>query len=279
MEVEKQERTPALASLPPEIISMIASYLPPADVACIALCNHATLCRLGYRVWDTLDAFPSDRKVFLNRLAADLPPFYFCHICSILHPRDCLDPPGPTFSSKRPLNFHEGTVSSLRPFLVHPRFHSLYSFYHYHLQLAMKRHYYGPEHGISTDSLCFTEVHIEKETSTTSLLSVEARVCSGPCLCLRIQTWAAVEARSVDRLILNIDFVYLCDNVRMGRQNPTMPSLVEVRALDRNRLALVTTKWINLGAGLDPDDIRWKKNSERQCSLDSDAVLLVPLEA
>ncbi|EZF25784.1 hypothetical protein H112_01977 [Trichophyton rubrum D6] len=38
---------------------------------------------------------------------------------------------------------------------------------------------------------------------------------------------------------------------------------VKVRALDRNGLALVTTKWINLGDGLDPEDIRWKKNSEK----------------
>ncbi|EGE06896.1 F-box domain-containing protein [Trichophyton equinum CBS 127.97] len=309
MEAEKQEQTPALASLPPEIMSMIANHLPLVDVACLALCNHTTssiLCG----AWDTLDAFPSDRQVFLNRLAADLPPFYFCHFCSILHPRDCLDPPGPTVLPKRPLNSHEGRVSSLRPFLVHPELDSLYSFYHYHLQLAMKRHYYGPDHGISTDSLLFTEVHRQKETSTTSLLSLEARVCSGPCLCLRIQTWAAVETRSIDRLILNINFVFLCDHVGMRRvgmrgQDPIMPPLVrsaftkskiskqrglpfepdvfncracgadyqvEVRALDRNRLAIVTTKWINLGAGLDPDDIRWKKNSQIQRSVDLDAV-------
>ncbi|DAA73425.1 TPA_exp: Uncharacterized protein A8136_4735 [Trichophyton benhamiae CBS 112371] len=47
---------------------------------------------------------------------------------------------------------------------------------------------------------------------------------------------------------------------------------VEVRALDRDRLALVTTKWTNLGAGLDPEDIRWKKNNEKQRAVDLEPV-------
>ena len=166
---------------------MITNHLSPVDTACFALCNHATLFVLGRDVWDTVDAFPSDRKVFLNRLAADMLLFYFCHVCSILHHRDRYSLPAPTFLRRfSNLFYHE--VGSLRPFFVHPEQATFYSFYFYHLQLAMKRHYYGPEQGISTDSLQFTEVYVEPQCHATSLLSVEARICSGPCLCLRVQS-------------------------------------------------------------------------------------------
>ena len=72
--------------------------------------------------------------------------------------------------------------------------HRRLSHYHFrfpHMQLAMKRHNYGPDYGICTESLSLTEVQIDddayKKDQITTLLSVEARICREPVnLVLRI---------------------------------------------------------------------------------------------
>ncbi|EEQ32746.1 F-box domain-containing protein [Microsporum canis CBS 113480] len=225
---------------------MITSHLSPVDVACLALCNHRNLSILSRGVWDTLDTLPRDRERFLKRLQRDLP-------------SDYVNPSGPAYRTNRTFRLHRGAAPTIREANVHPRYETQYCFKLFHLQLAMLQYYYGPAHGISADSLLFTEAHFDQETSTTTPVSMEARTCDGPCLCLQIQNWALVGARSIDRLILKTRFISVCDHVNMDGGKAIPPTLIRVS--EKNRLALVITKWLNLGNGLDPEDIRWKRHS------------------
>lgn len=275
---------------------MIARYASPVDAACLALCNQRLLSALGREVWAPFRSIDMFREQFLRRLARNLPSYIFCHICSMLHSREVIDPPGPAFKTGRYFPLHLKSVPSLNQFF---RVHKTVSSYHFkifHLQLAMKRYYHGPEHGVSTDSLQFTEVRTAPGSSLTTLLSVEVRICNGPNLCLRIQNWAVLDTNSIDRFLLNTKFLSICCDIGMNSGDQYLPSLVrsafkkltnthtqsedtgdpdiltcpvcetdyqlEMRRLNGNKLALVITKWLDIGAGLSPEDPKWRRHSE-----------------
>lgn len=96
----------------------------------------------------------------------------------------------------------------------------------------MKRHYYGLEHGISTESLSFTEVCVftdENSVWGTTLLSVEARICrlEPASLCLRIQRWELIDPMAYDWLhnsyarIYEDRFMSICDHLRISTFSET----------------------------------------------------------
>ncbi|KAF7589337.1 hypothetical protein BBP40_004452 [Aspergillus hancockii] len=66
---------------------------------------------------------------------------------------------------------------------------SLYQLNYMHLQLAMKKHYFGAAHGILTDSLAYIEIQPSTRNSLTTLLSADAQISRKPRMCLRIQIW------------------------------------------------------------------------------------------
>lgn len=106
--------------------------------------------------------------------------------------------------------------------------HSQYLFTFPHPQLAMKQHYHGPEHGISTESLSFTEVQIssdkEYEERIKTLVSVEARICrlKLASLCLRIQQWALISPTdhnwidTCDMILCKARFMSISDHLRIS---------------------------------------------------------------
>ncbi|KAK2822978.1 hypothetical protein FQN49_007592 [Arthroderma sp. PD_2] len=297
------ERGTALTELPAEIMFMITDHISQVDVACLALCNHKLLSVLGRDTWISLHSKP--QALFLERLARDRPSYFFCYLCFILHFRGDINPPGPALRPNKYFPLHRWSVPTINRSLDVHLETSHYTFSIFHLQLAMKRYYYGPQHGISTESLQFTEVQVEPRSSITTLLSVEARICDGPSLCLRIQNWALADTPGIDRLILKTKLISICDHVKMDGERPILPRLiksafekyiaskqsripvgpdvftcrtcgtdyqVEVKRFSNNRLALVMTKWLDLGAGLDPKDIRWKRHSEVRAPVDLRAV-------
>jgi hypothetical protein len=174
--------------MPTEILLMIGEHLSPVDLACLALCSHALLQRLGTK--SLLPVSEAYRETFLTRLTQDLPQYFFCYCCFRLHLWADIGPPGRPF---QPSKILECRYTQPEPTLglcvwVHPSI-SFYDFTFIHLQLAMRRHYYGPQYGVSLESLSFTEVMCDE--GRTTLLSVEARICPEPTsLCLRMQHWA-----------------------------------------------------------------------------------------
>lgn len=296
----------SLPDLPTEIVQMIAEHLSPADTASLSLCSHGLLRLLGRGRW----AFPSDedRSLFLVRLDRQSPTFFYCESCASLHPCGSVGPPGPAFQPdklhRHVLERNEPPIASLwRSVDVHP-VHSLYDFNYTHLQLAMKRHYHGPDYGMSTEALGYTEVRCFEERSITTLLSVEARTCSStdddamPILCLRIQNWALVNnPASMDDFVRKIGFVWICTHLSVREANISQfirrqldacyngrggadPSThdnnsdnnffkcrmcgidyqPQIRRCGDDGLALVITKWLDLGTGKIPMGFEWKRH-------------------
>lgn len=226
------ERKPlALLDLPLELLWMISENLPPADIACLALCNHYLLHCLAQTAFKNLSnrrsrtPSPTDdaRIELLSRLSRTLPQYYLCFVCLRLHlgknvelqssEHPCYDP-GLSWNTHLQRSL---TVTSW-PSNGH------YKFYFVHLQLAMKRFYYGPEFGIPVESFLYTKVKYykysndfvriepggqtpkiwEREPHYGVLLDVssfEARICSTPPgLCLRTQHIAVAKRGSVPHM-------------------------------------------------------------------------------
>lgn len=290
-----------LIDLPLEILEMIRHYLSPNDTASLILCNHTLLRALGNRHWSLLRPGKDNneyRESFLTTLTRDLPGHFFCHGCFRLHLRDDLGSPGPAFQpEKRWLCVKEQVGEHLwRCVHAHPVL-SWYEFTFHHLQLAMKRHHHGPGHGISTESLSFTEVQISRDEDeagrVTTLLSVEARICPEPTsLCLRIQHWALVSSPKRDTIHSRTEFVEICAHItarspelsqlvesklKLRRTGPEYRAgadvtkcrfcntdfQVEIKDFGDEGLALVVTKWLDLGPGLTPMDTRWRVHLAR----------------
>lgn len=165
------------------------------------------------------------------------------------------------------------------------------------LAAGYERHYHGPAHGISTESLSFIEVQVSTDEDeaepVTTLLSVEARVCPKPeSLFLRIQQWALISFTKRDMIHSKTEFVTICDHItsrssevsrlmefqleapRTGSECREWPDVlkrryrntdfqVETKELGDQGLALVITKWLDLGPGLTPKDTRWRVHIAR----------------
>lgn len=155
----------------------------------------------------------------------------------------------------------------------------------------MRRHHYGPEFGISTEAISFTQVQLHPTWKTSTLFSVDAQICSEPAsLCLRIQQMmymkghqpALVSSLASSRLPTTTWFCghffkykldCICSDLLVayseGKRAPSSDHTCrECRAefligihKHKGDLALVITKWINLGAGSTPDDPQWSVHS------------------
>lgn len=171
----------------------------------------------------------------------------------------------------------------------------LHQFHFLHLQLAMRRVYYGPGFGISTETMSFTQVqgHCGSWASpkVTALFSIQATICPTPLgLVLRTQDIMLFRGRRLDLLSPNPRSedihatleLYVCAHLsrkeftgmiqslvqifKDGDKNPSftytcdrcnVDSQTEICELN-NDIALIVTRWISLGPGLTPDDPRWR---------------------
>ncbi|CAG7949259.1 unnamed protein product [Penicillium nalgiovense] len=185
-----------LSDLPLELLLMVAEDLSPVDVACLALCNRRLLSSLGSACCNLpkgRTGGPEDgpRIDFLTRPKFKLP------ACV-----ESLD--RSVHRLKKPL------------YIIHYPSHAYYKFYFVHLQLAMRRFYNGAQFGIPVQSLLYTEVGTNPITyqapkptkprneeefqcsHMTTLLSVDARICSNPPgLYLRTQELAVVRQHNL----------------------------------------------------------------------------------
>lgn len=74
-----------LSGLPPELLLSISDYLPLVDRICLSLCNWRLL-ELTRRQTKWLSS--QDKFVVLTRLENDLPEYFACAICNLLHRYD-----------------------------------------------------------------------------------------------------------------------------------------------------------------------------------------------
>lgn len=83
-----------LAGLPVELLLSMADFLPLIDAICISLCNN--------RLFDTFhrrnhSMLPPgiDKLPLLKRLERDLPSYFICYACHLLHKYDASQDFGP----------------------------------------------------------------------------------------------------------------------------------------------------------------------------------------
>lgn len=148
----------------------------------------------------------------------------------------------------------------------------------------MKRHLYGPGHGIITELLSYAKVQASvnkgEDECVTTLLSVQTRICADSMsLCLRIQHWALLSSTKRDMMLSKTNFVMICDHIttcspkisrlieshlenrRTELGCRTYPDVfkcrycnldykVETKEIGDSGLALVIPKWLDLGSGL-----------------------------
>ena len=299
---DRRRSTTGLLALPPEIVRTITEYLSPPERACLLLCNQYLLAVIGK---DTLaglqrgtDEEDGDRDVFLIILTRDLPHHFFCYECSRLHRQVCVGPLGPALQPHNPL-----------PCVAYPHRQSFWGrlgaqglkwcgLTFSHVQLAMKRYRYGPEHGISTDSLAFVSVSDQNDDQTaqrtTKLVSVDAHIFPEPeTFCLRVQQWVmlrSTELRDILPVARSVEICHHLDDLtwhvrqaiesNMDSHWPeiTLPIIsdvsncdwcctdfqIELRMVGDDSLAMVITKWLDLGAGLSLKDIKWSSRPFRR---------------
>ena len=286
----------SLRTLPPELLLMIALQLPLPDAANFALVNRRLSMVIGPTYWPRLRnraVIRGHREQFLSTLARDLPSWFYCHSCSHLHPLNHIRPPGPFNEPSHPLWCQE----VLKGGSFYPYSDGSFPYYRilfHHLQLAMRRHYLGPGYGISTDDLSFVQVDVIGESELrgrrTTLFSVEARVCTEPArLCLHIQRWTVLHTNALELAVERAKCVGVCihhsaeesetfqlimssldEYLTEGPREPKRricrqcKFIYQLEVLDTGSdgLAIVITKWLDLGSGLTPLDQRWRFRTE-----------------
>jgi hypothetical protein len=294
-----------LAGLAPELLLSISDFLPPVDLRCFFVCNRRLYVLLSRQMNQSPPLTPDDKFSILTRLERDIPPYFACKFCNLLHRYDGSESFGlsgiyPERTCQLPCVQYgprpKHWFSKWDTLVIH-HWRSLYmqemSFLH--LKLVMRRFYYGPESGISTGSLSHTQVteycHRPARNEVIWLFSQEAQICTKPLgLYLRIQDillfpeWRDLidepYASCFDPLVVcPHDMNFRQDITPILRSHDTR----EKGVLDKSKIfafcnmcsttcdvelceidskkALVMTRWLNLGPGLDEEDPLWKSHT------------------
>lgn len=188
----------SLPGLPVHLLFQITESLSRDDVTCTSLCNRRLFALLKVRDPSSLRT-RREKLAFLTRLGRDLPKFFVCYACHVLHRHDTSTDflPGPDSriisrcpreSAQLGLPYRQLWSSGL---------HGAYYFYFTHLQLLMMRFSHGPEYGIGTEDISYTEVQVhslQPGTQVSLISSIDADICStNPNLILRVQQIISVD--------------------------------------------------------------------------------------
>jgi len=280
-----QEQTPSqLLLLPPEIILVIGRMLPAQSSACFSLCCRYLYHILGSESWKSIRSETPDVQIaFLSCLVEYDSDYFVCLDCIRLHrtnivkwPRLAASPTG----GPRCIWF-----ASLR-FL----FLSNYRISFPHIQLAIKQQSCGTDIGFPLDAFQHLEVEYDRSYKKTTLLSVDAQIVSNEFL-MRSQTWVLLPWSHRDDFIEELAHEYwsfnICihtrgrlkdspvmdlvksgldileDHGRRHAQILTCPCcwmdyVLDARDFGERGFAVLVTRWMNLGAGLDSADAKWK---------------------
>lgn len=276
-----------LTRLLPELLLSISDFLPPADLYCFSVCNRRLYTLLSRQINRSPPLTPNDKFSILTRLERDTPKFFACQVCNLLHWYNGFDPsqlPCMQRFTSLEVRFCLRNQRASYP----PYDDSRKEFSFLHLKLAMRRFYYGPESGISTSSLSHIQVNEHYSFSSRTeihLASREAEICTNPLgLYLRLQDiFLFTEERYLTKkpFFLCFDPLVFClhDPVFRRKKASFLNSLptgstsfgrvchvcntsseIEFCEFD-SRKALIITRWLNLGPGLDQQDPLWKNHT------------------
>lgn len=163
------------------------------------------------------------------------------------------------------------------------------------VKLAIRRFQYGTDYGISTDSLSYTQVRyyshplqVQSYSIRTihpdipTLYSIQAQICREPLgLLIRMQDILLFETWEDSKLLPDknpMRFYEICKhvsltskmsdlgNLRNGKESQFIYNcprcnthcVLEILNQPNSTIALIMTRWVNLGSGLDEEDPLWK---------------------
>ena len=286
----------SLNGLPMELILSISDLLQPNDILCLSLCNHRLFMALHHNKTTFPQPTGSDKLALLHQIERDLPHHFLCYCCIVLHRFD-----GPEEFGLRGMRVmsrcrlpcvvdYLWQENELQMQIYHFALHTDYCLSFLHLQLAMRRFYHGPRCGITTELL--SHVEIKEYPNLTTLYSIEAQVCTEPVgLYLRTQDIMLVKDQRVNLFEQSITSILPSHNFTICPHicSPDVESLVEplllahIEGISFSQLdgtcatcntdchfeirehcgyvALIVTRWINLGPGLNPDYPLWRIHS------------------
>jgi hypothetical protein len=282
MKAKPNTNTLKLSGLPPELIILIASMLSIQSAACLSLCNRAMSQILGPNIWRCLKLQTSKiRASFLFDLSKDLPQYFVCYACIKLHASSGVQWPR-TAPRTLPRCPREGHA------LLHcPQ--SVLCVRFLYIQLAMNRHYRGPSYGFPLEAFQSTEIIESDVDRNVVLLSVDTQIVFDELL-MRSQQWVLIPRDRRHELVDDRSFSYICPHIWvLGRPGNNLPTLIQSRLdlfeqkgrcytstmrclkcpvdfvmdivdLGERGVAACLTRWINLGAGLDPADPKWQSH-------------------
>jgi hypothetical protein len=284
---------------------LVCNSLSPVDLVCFCLCNHRLY--IIFKIFFHCPTLRDDKLSIFTRLERDLPEYFACDICIILHRYDGSESFGLSGLAGNRSNqlpcvrkgyaWHAevmgGSSISMRS---HSTFvHSANRISFLQVKLAMRRYCYGPHFGINADSLAFTQVREYMHPwgnpkrpclvyrPIRTLFSIDAQVCPEPLgLHVRMQDMLLFDIwedsnievdgkpyllslyeicnhTSFESKASDIRFVYRGKNTSFPYTCPrcNTVSLIEFHRID-SRVALVMTRWINLGPGINREDPLWK---------------------
>ena len=274
---------PCLLDLPSEMLLHIASFLPVGSAALLALCNHSTSCILGPQYWEKLQTVPPrEREEFLLTLERDLPAFIFCHRCAKLH---LPDDRGTGAVVRFP---HERKDE--RPCFRADLRTGTYRYFHHafrfeHVQMIMKRHRLGLDNNAHLQRLSMTEtfyrpthnyqVSMEVRVESDELLvraqhrlliptghPIQMPKVGFAHLCRHLQSpirkdylWKLLHCR-MDHLNNEEHPCSRCTGLKQCRSCPT-EFQIDVKDFQSQGIAIVITRWLDLGRGESPVDPKW----------------------
>lgn len=310
-----QTRTCAFLELPDELLLDIADLLGLSDLACLSLCSRDLNLKFAryrgpYHLHDRVA-----KGDFLVRLIRDHPSLFCCYDGLRLHSISLVPSPAltglkPPEDAWTCITFPNPDDLVKRPHHIHGRF-SAYNIAFQHIHLVMAgRLPLRQLKGLELQELSITPL---RPSLTTTLLFVEARVVEGQ-LYLRVQQWVTFHSRELSRAESMWD-VAICAHINWDVYHHRCTTLVDVLRCklchdedgpystpahcrtcpqklrcticktefqidkvdlpDSSERAMVLTKWINLGRGIDLSERRWQLHLSRYVPRAS----LVPLVA
>lgn len=284
-----------LESLAPELLLSITDFLRPSDIVCFSLCSHYLFNSIDtHWLWGNR-ALNVD--VLCQIANQDQYCCHYCiglHSTRLVFPPGSWVTGGDWCRGSLALGFRENTFEPLGHIFEAHWAPTKYNFRHNHLLIAMKNYYRGINTQITIESLCYTEVlNWRHDRLVTTLLCVDAYPCildnERRTLVLQIQQWVVYRGgresigelgltEEVGRLAICAHKFLSSHDVRQymlhalnrrGWRRGHLPSglrccpicwvdfTIELREFETNTKAIVITKWVDLGGGLELNDPKW----------------------
>ncbi|TEY84098.1 hypothetical protein BOTCAL_0021g00200 [Botryotinia calthae] len=288
---ERKSTSPASLPIPPEIIRMIAGFLPENYAASLTLCSSSMKELLGDQCLKAMKNPPTQTFYFLPKvdykfvalLARDLPQHFACFDCARINPIRRIKWPNNTKD-------HLGCVECVRRRgrAYSPKFLSSFEIYFPQVYLATKQHRSGIDIGFPLEAFRHVEIKYNRRTRRTTLISADARFAAKELL-LRSQTWILLPRSQKDRIVeelarhqMLIKFCRHSESESLGvivselvrsklSHTPTFQCsccwtdfVVRLKHCGERGIAVIITRWIDLGAGLDPENSKWHYHIRRR---------------